>query len=197
MRFLAEDDPRRQVWERCESPIEEIFCVILFVDLRLKAVAGDFSAARVPDLLCDVPTAFVFSQQEIVGYRVDFLIVIADQEGCVLYAIECDGRDFHSSEDQRLYDERRDAALRLAGCRKVLRFSGRSIVRHPREVAAYLRAFLGDLAGIEPDDCHWYREWLATMREPESRLCQAMEALSREQFEEELAAIRREDAAWM
>lgn len=199
MRFLPEDDQRRRVWARCESPIEQILCIALFAYLGLEAVSGDFSSERIPELVRDHPTAFLFAQQAIAGYRLDFLIVTADREGCVLFALECDGRDYHSSKNQRLYDKHRDAVLRSAGCREVLRASGRMIVRDvQRFVTNSVYPVLNGLGveAIEPLDCQWWRvvnrqlEAAAVRRWPYAEL-------ARWRFEEELAAIRRFDATWM
>lgn len=48
-------------------------------------------------------------------------------------AIECDGRAFHSSPDQKKYDKKRSAYLYKRGYRSVLRFSGSEIVKNPNE----------------------------------------------------------------
>jgi very-short-patch-repair endonuclease len=42
-------------------------------------------------------------------------------------AIECDGKHFHSSPDQKLYDKRRSAYLYRHGYKSVLRFTGAEI----------------------------------------------------------------------
>lgn len=195
MRFLPEHDQRRQVWRQCESPIEQILCTALFAYLGLEAVVGDFSTERIPELVRDQPTAFLFAQQSIAGYRVDFLVVVADREGCVLFAIECDGRDYHSSEDQRAYDQRRDAVLLSAGCREVLRISGNLIVRSPHHAADYVYAAFHDL-GVEatqPPECRWWRSLVGfAVARPHPYA-----EVAHQRFEEELATIRRFDATWM
>jgi very-short-patch-repair endonuclease len=43
-------------------------------------------------------------------------------------AIECDGKEYHSSTEQKAHDRRKDAYLRKNGW-KVMRFSGRQINR--------------------------------------------------------------------
>lgn len=50
-------------------------------------------------------------------------------------AIECDGRAYHSTPEQRAHDRRKDAYLRKHGW-KVLRFSGRMIYRDLPKVIA-------------------------------------------------------------
>jgi very-short-patch-repair endonuclease len=196
MRWLPEDDPRRQVWERCESPIEQTLCVTLFASFGFSAIEGDFSSDRLAELVSDKPTAFLFAQQWIAGYRADFLLVVADHEGCVLFVIECDGSQFHSTDDQRAYDARRDAALRQAGCRKVFRFSGSDIFRHTRLTANSLFPTLAEL-GIAPEEGAGCEPYLNILRTLEAEPRQPLRDLRREQFEEKLAAIRREDATWM
>ena len=52
-------------------------------------------------------------------YRIDMVI------GNI--AIECDGKSFHSSPDQKSYDKRRSAYLYRHGYRSVVRFSGSDI----------------------------------------------------------------------
>lgn len=42
-------------------------------------------------------------------------------------AIECDGKAFHSSPDQKIYDKRRSAYLYRHGYKSVLRFTGSDI----------------------------------------------------------------------
>jgi very-short-patch-repair endonuclease len=46
-------------------------------------------------------------------------------------AIECDGKDFHSSPDQKKRDKKRSAYLYKNGYRSVLRFTGSEIVKDP------------------------------------------------------------------
>jgi very-short-patch-repair endonuclease len=52
-------------------------------------------------------------------YRIDMVI------GKI--AIECDGKAFHSSPEQKKYDKRRDAYIRRHGYKAVLRFTGSEI----------------------------------------------------------------------
>lgn len=198
MRFLPEQDRRRHVWKRCESPIEQMLCTALFAYLGLEAVAGDFSTERIPELIRDQPTAFLFAQQWIAEYRVDFLVVVADREGCVLLVIECDGHDYHSSEDQIAYDQRRDAVLRSAGCREVLRISGTLIVRSAQRVTDHISTLLHDLdvGAIKPSDCKWWRI-VNQLHEAAIRRPEPHAKLTDWRFEEKLAEIRRFDATWM
>lgn len=54
-------------------------------------------------------------------YRIDLVI------GSI--AIECDGKAFHSSPDQKKYDRRRSSVLYKNGYKSVLRFTGSQINR--------------------------------------------------------------------
>lgn len=167
MEFLPETDPRRVVWAKCESPIEQYICVGLFVTLGCRAVLGDYDHAHRRDLAAvagDVPSAFVFGQQPIGHYRADLAVVLIDPVKRISrrFVIECDGAAYHSSEEQRARDSARDADIKAAGYRFVLRFSGRDIHRHFNDVLAdverYMRAF-----GIDPkspNDCGWYADML-------------------------------------
>jgi very-short-patch-repair endonuclease len=56
-------------------------------------------------------------------YRIDMVI------GKI--AIECDGKAFHSSPEQKAYDKRRDSYIRRNGYKSVLRFTGSEINKTP------------------------------------------------------------------
>jgi very-short-patch-repair endonuclease len=84
---------------KCESPIER----------------------RLYDAL--VVRGYAVSTQVPCGkYRIDLALVGPR------IAIECDGKAYHSSPEQKAHDRRKDAYLRKNGW-KVLRFSGRQITR--------------------------------------------------------------------
>ncbi|WP_244913507.1 endonuclease domain-containing protein [Heyndrickxia sporothermodurans] len=62
-------------------------------------------------------------------YRIDLTVP------SLRLAIECDGKDYHSSPEQKKHDRRKNAYLRKHGW-KVMRFSGRQINRElPRVLA--------------------------------------------------------------
>jgi very-short-patch-repair endonuclease len=48
-------------------------------------------------------------------------------------AIECDGKDFHSSPSQKKYDKKRSAYLYRHGYKHVIRFTGSEINKNPYE----------------------------------------------------------------
>lgn len=90
----------------CESPIERR----LYDALQLR---GYYVRTQVP---CG-------------KYRIDLALP------AYKIAIECDGRAYHSSTEQKAHDRRKDAYLRKNGW-KVLRFSGRMIYRDLPKVIA-------------------------------------------------------------
>lgn len=119
----------RKIGDSCDSPIEEdlgahiLTCfsgkghplkLALEVDLR----SGD---------LVLVPQ-FKWS-----FYRSDWAILKA-QPGAQALLIECDGKDFHSSPEQRAHDARKDAAAALRG-HLTIRFTGSEIFRRPKACA--------------------------------------------------------------
>lgn len=58
-------------------------------------------------------------------------------------AIECDGKAFHSSPDQKKYDKRRTSYLYRHGYRSVLRFSGSDINRDVRKCVTKIEQKIG------------------------------------------------------
>jgi very-short-patch-repair endonuclease len=146
MQFLSEDDPRRQVWAACESPIEQILCCGLFVLLGCKAVSGPFNRSRLlqlAELAGDLPACFLFAQHSIGAYRADFLAVVIDpvRRTCRRLVIECDGKDYHDSDEQIARDAKRDREIEQGGYRLV-RYSGSVIHGNLRSVLAEIRGWI-------------------------------------------------------
>ncbi len=132
MAFLPENDIRREVWAACESPIEQWLCRGLFILLGCRAVAGAYDQTRRAELAKiagSEPAAFLFAQHRIGRYRADFLVVLVDPTKRISrhFIIECDGKNFHSSDEQRSRDAERDAAILAGGYRVVLRIAGRDL----------------------------------------------------------------------
>lgn len=121
MLYLDEHDPRRKVWEACESPIEQLLCTAMFSLLGCKAMTHNcFDRSMLPQMgddLASEPAAYLFSQQPIGRYRVDFLLVAINprRRSARFIIIECDGKAFHSSDDQRKADAKRDAEINAFG----------------------------------------------------------------------------------
>jgi very-short-patch-repair endonuclease len=68
-------------------------------------------------------------------YRYDFAIIRAT--GKIATLVECDGREFHSTEKQKANDRAKDTAARKAGP-SVSRVTGKEIFRNPKEGAERL-----------------------------------------------------------
>lgn len=97
--------------DQCESPIERR----LLRALRFALPDGVV-------LCCQAPVGM---------YRADFLAERAD----LRVVIEADGREFHTSPEQREYDQRRDEYMIKKGYR-VLRYTGSQITADARTCAA-------------------------------------------------------------
>lgn len=69
----------------------------------------------------------VIPQYEIDGYRVDFAWITVDG---VRIAIECDGKNYHSAIEDRIWDREKDIYLKQKGW-KVMRFQGWKIMKNP------------------------------------------------------------------
>jgi very-short-patch-repair endonuclease len=73
----------------------------------------------------------VHTQVKCGPYRIDLALYLADK----MIAIECDGKEFHSTPAQKRHDRKKDAHLRKNGW-EVVRFTGRQINRNlPSTVA--------------------------------------------------------------
>lgn len=107
-----------------DSPIETQVgaAVLMFFDragLRLK-LAKMIDVQQTPDELLLVPQ-FAWSY-----YRSDWAILNPKRMGALL--IECDGKEFHSSDERRAHDAKKDAAALDRGY-LTLRFTGSQIHR--------------------------------------------------------------------
>lgn len=83
------------------------------------------------------------------GYRVDFTLTNIPGVDLLRVAIELDGHDYHSSQDQRNYDTARDRVLLKAGW-QVVRFTGSQINR--------------DVEGCVNECVDLVREWARWLR---------------------------------
>lgn len=111
----------------CESPIEAT------LGARLKLLIEQW-----PDL-CLVP------QYQLHRFRYDFAIVHGTK---LIAAIECDGKDFHSSEAARANDRAKNVAIWAEGA-EIFRFTGSDIFRHDVNCVASVEEFLqGKLKGV-------------------------------------------------
>lgn len=112
-----------------QSPIESMLLDKIMRDQRFITVVGGEPKGE---------GIFVFPQYEIGSYRADFIIkargfnsairVWPPKATCMI-AVECDGHDFHTSQDQIEYDRVRDAYFKSRGI-DTLRFTGAEIHRN-------------------------------------------------------------------
>lgn len=99
---------------------------------------------------------FLFPQMQVGMYRADFLIrAIGYPSGLKVWppkfqttiAVECDGKDWHSSKEQIEYDKKRDAFFLEHGIR-TLRYSGSEINKHVGfcvdEIISKINGFMHD-----------------------------------------------------
>ncbi len=162
MRFLA--GPRREVWERCESPIEQLLCCAMFAFFGCRAVSGPLDRSELWELAGDAPACFLFSQHRIGRYRADFLAVTVDPKRgqSRQLVIECDGKRFHSAHEQIIRDADRDEAFRQAGY-QVIRYSGKTLHLEMQSVLTELWVWI-EAAGVicqTPEDLTWYAAMLS------------------------------------
>jgi very-short-patch-repair endonuclease len=109
----------------CESPIEAT------LGARLKLLIDQWNGEREPKLEL-VP------QYPLLRFRYDFGIVA---DGKLIAAIECDGKEFHSSEEAQANDAAKNVAVWRAGA-EIFRFTGSLIFRFDAECASDVRVFL-------------------------------------------------------
>lgn len=130
-----------KVFRRCDSPIEQQFCLALF---QVEGVRG--APTFHPRQLGPGPV-YVVAQQELPlskTYRVDFLLVGDNDEQVVI--VECDGA-YHDEPEQRAKDADRQREIERLRVR-VLRFTGRQIYEDPRRVIADTLAACGRDPGL-------------------------------------------------
>jgi very-short-patch-repair endonuclease len=113
----------------CDSPIEVILgaALLTIFDRNKKRLilCRNHEIGRYHNSMRLVPQ-FRWSM-----YRSDFAIILPN--GLTLL-IECDGKDFHSSPDQKIHDQTKDAAALRFGYPTV-RFSGSEIHKGPDQCA--------------------------------------------------------------
>lgn len=133
-------------FSRCESPIEQAYCMTLFQADGVHAIPGDFEPAALKTMATDRPRLFVFAQQPIEPFRADFLLVgrspLEAEPRFVI--VECDGSAYHETREQQRRDAHRQATLQRTGFR-VIRFTGTELYREPRVV---LRRSLEQFSGF-------------------------------------------------
>lgn len=131
----------------CESPIERIMLAALsmtVIDGRssgiLPSIHDVSSGEPWPDSLVVIVPQFVIAK-----YRLDFLICVNGQRlNRALIAIECDGKDYHSSREQIERDAERERYLVNFGI-ATLRYGGSDIYRMGGELSKELGHALSHL----------------------------------------------------
>lgn len=147
----AEASPWWQVYSRCESPIERQMCVAFKEGLDALPGDGDYTFEKLEAIAKAQPSGaatVVYPQQNILTYRVDFLIVHYDSKADNFrrLIVECDGHDYHMGNYQALIrDRRRDAELQRHRY-PMFRFTGSQIFRAAPEL---VKRIWIDLMGFE------------------------------------------------
>ncbi len=103
------------VFRQCGSPIEKVFASALVLYEITQPKWHRFNIMPWPfEEKFIRPGLSVFQQAEFGAYRVDFLLVAADQNSKIItkVAAECDGHDFHErTKAQAAHDKQRDRYL--------------------------------------------------------------------------------------
>lgn len=143
-------------FNRCDSPIEQAFCLSLFQVPGIFAIEGDYR----PSLARKTPKnrgILVFAQNPILRFRADFLLVAMSplKAEPAFLIVECDGEQYHSLQYDVDRDQARAEELRGTGF-QIVRHTGREIYQDPRGVVARTLAALVS-HGWGPDDA---RQWV-------------------------------------
>lgn len=115
----------------CESPLERTMLAALmmgnwhFLENPFVPVFDPNTKGRLPDL-----PVIIIPQFRVLRYRLDFAVAVKAENKAFLWAIECDGKDFHDADA----DRERDANLKAIGIRTV-RVTGSDIAANPMAAA--------------------------------------------------------------
>ena len=111
-----------------ESPIEQQMLIGFMRDKRFTLVKGGEATGQ---------GYFIYPQMQVDSYRADFIVKASGYKGGqriwppnshAVIAVECDGREFHTSPEDVEYDRIRDAYFLSKGI-DTMRFSGSIITR--------------------------------------------------------------------
>lgn len=129
--------------ELVESPIEQqLGGYILCISDGYNEVGIDLFPGAFPDPKFGTQ---IRCQQEVHGYRLDFLFKLNLNGDWKALNVECDGHPFHErTKEQAAADRRRDRFLTHEGF-QVIRFAGSEIYNKPRKCAAEVEAILGSM----------------------------------------------------
>lgn len=152
LRFRYSEVFQKYAKAKPESPIEEALVIAMLAEQQ-----GDFfefdegisedSLHKRKRALSPL-RAFVFCQEPIGKYRVDFLVkVTLDGNDVGSIIVECDGHNFHErTKEQARRDRSRDREFTLAGY-VVLRFTGSEIFQRPMSCSGEIVRACNRLAG--------------------------------------------------
>lgn len=118
----------------CESPIERAVLAAFmtanwhFLDNPFVPVVDVRQKGKLPDMPIVLIPQFV-----VMNYRLDFAIAARGKDRAFVWAVECDGKEFHDAQA----DYERDMNLTALGIRTV-RLSGSSIYKDPMAAADWV-----------------------------------------------------------
>lgn len=130
---------------KCESPIEQLLGVY-FIELE-----GDMY--RELSVLQGFESFIIYPQKEVEikgnKYRLDFLLECKFYDESFLFAIECDGHDFHEkTKEQAVRDKSKDRNLTTEGY-TVVRFTGSEIWKKPVRCTGEISRIISKVVGLD------------------------------------------------
>lgn len=142
-----------------ESPIEQKLSDQLLKSGNFKLVEGRLDEK--PRQL----RIYLHPQFKIGNYRLDFMALVRDMQGKNWrFAIECDGKEFHSTPEQIAHDTRRTEVLTQLGY-IVLRYPGGALHHQAGPCADEIQTFIECVTQGTPPDrlklgaCFGWDEW--------------------------------------
>lgn len=124
----------REAQKLCESPIERDMLAALMTG-NWHSLPNPFVPVLDPNNVGSVPDmpVFIIPQFSVLRYRLDFAITVKGACGPWIFAVECDGADFHDAKK----DMDRDVNLHRLGIR-THRVTGKDIHARVTEVADHI-----------------------------------------------------------
>lgn len=123
----------RKLYSKCESPIEQELCAaFIATEQTIIPFVTKYVWEEVEECgsMVDGPVAFLWAQESILRFRVDFLVARYNSRTGFFrrLAVECDGHGYHGSIRQQKIDNIRDRKIRphVGG---IVRVSGTEIKR--------------------------------------------------------------------
>jgi very-short-patch-repair endonuclease len=123
--------------KKCESPIEQIFCMHFIKAASNQGLADSNFLRIIPQWSININGK---------NRRVDFMIQAQIKGNWYSVIVECDGHEYHErTKAQAAGDRKRDRALKSLGY-TVLRFTGSEIYKNPHGCAIEVVEFMKGLA---------------------------------------------------